>query len=139
MQGETYTYRWTANNYGAYWYHSHYRGQIEDGLYGAIIIQPKSTVPKPFAKISASEVAALTHAETKRKPIIVSDVTHLHSHDKWDATETAEVEVYCYDSIVFNGKGNVNCLNPNDVKAVLTQPQKDLMSAVPGSQWTDKS
>lgn len=138
-KGETYTYRWTATQYGSYWYHSHYRGQIEDGLYGAIVIHPKSTIPKPFSKISSSEVAALTAAEAARKPLIVSDITHLHSHDKYDATLKAETEISCYDSIVFNGKGNVNCLSASEVNAALTDTQKAFLSLVPGSKMTDKA
>lgn len=138
-KGETYTYRWAATQYGSYWYHSHYRGQIEDGLYGAIIIHPKSSIPKPFSKISSSEVAALTAAEAKVKPLIVADVTHLHSHDKFDAITLAEVEISCYDSIVFNGKGNVNCLDHTEVEESLTEVQEMFLSLVPGSKFTDKA
>jgi FtsP/CotA-like multicopper oxidase with cupredoxin domain len=138
-RGETYTYKWKATQYGSYWYHSHYRGQIEDGLYGAIVIHPKSSIRKPFSKISASEVAALTAAEANVKPLIIADVTHLHSHDKMDATVLSEIEISCYDSIVFNGKGNVNCLNHADVEAALTETQEMFLSLVPGSEMTDKA
>lgn len=138
-KGETYTYRWSATQYGSYWYHSHYRGQIEDGLYGAIIIHPRSTVANPFSKISSSEVAALTAAEAVRKPLIVSDITHLHSHDKWDAVVEAGIEVFCYDSVVFNGKGNVNCLNTNQAEAALTSAQRGLLDVIPNSHLTDKA
>ncbi|MAD81501.1 MAG: hypothetical protein CL912_00925 [Deltaproteobacteria bacterium] len=37
--GETFVYKWTATQYGTYWYHGHYRGQLEDGLYGPIEIK----------------------------------------------------------------------------------------------------
>lgn len=37
--GESFVYKWTATQYGTYWYHGHYRGQLEDGLYGAINIK----------------------------------------------------------------------------------------------------
>lgn len=138
-QGETFTYRWSATQYGAYWYHSHYRGQIEDGLYGAIIIHPKSSIPKPFSKIAAGEVAALTAAEAKVKPIIIADVTHLHSHEKYDIIKTSEIEISCYDSIVINGKGNVQCLDPEEVAASLTETQEFFLSLVEGAEMTDKS
>jgi FtsP/CotA-like multicopper oxidase with cupredoxin domain len=138
-KGETYTYRWKATQYGAFWYHSHYRGQIEDGLYGAIIINPSSSIRKPFSAISSSEVAALTAAEAARRPLIVADVTHLHSHDKWDATVLAESEVFCYDSIVFNGKGNVNCLSAQEVEDNLTEVQEMYLGLIPGSHMTDKA
>lgn len=138
-QGETYIYRWNATQYGSYWYHSHYRGQIEDGLYGAIIINPKSSIPKPFSKIAPSEVPALIAAEAARKPLIVSDVTHLYSHEKHDATLTSETEISCYDSIVFNGKGNVNCLSLDEINAALTPAQKGLLGIIPGAEMTDKA
>ncbi|MEP7288085.1 MAG: multicopper oxidase family protein, partial [Chloroflexota bacterium] len=42
--GESYTYRFIANDVGTYWYHSHQETSIQlpIGLYGALIIEPKS-------------------------------------------------------------------------------------------------
>lgn len=41
--GEAYTYRFIATDVGTYWYHSHQNTskQLPDGLYGAIIVEPK--------------------------------------------------------------------------------------------------
>jgi CopA family copper-resistance protein len=39
--GETYTYRFTVNQSGTYWYHSHSRFQEQVGLYGPIVIEPR--------------------------------------------------------------------------------------------------
>jgi len=39
--GETFTYRFTVNQAGTYWYHSHTAFQEQTGLYGAIIIEPR--------------------------------------------------------------------------------------------------
>jgi CopA family copper-resistance protein len=39
--GSSYTYRFTANQAGTYWYHSHSRFQEQTGLYGAIVIEPR--------------------------------------------------------------------------------------------------
>ena len=36
---DTFTYKWTATQYGTYWYHGHVRGQLEDGLFGPINIK----------------------------------------------------------------------------------------------------
>lgn len=46
--GETYTYRFSADVPGTYWYHSHQESskQVDKGLYGALIVEPKSS-PKP--------------------------------------------------------------------------------------------
>lgn len=37
--GCTFNYKWTATQYGTYWYHAHSKGQLEDGLLGPINIR----------------------------------------------------------------------------------------------------
>jgi CopA family copper-resistance protein len=39
--GETFTYRFTVNQAGTYWYHSHSGFQEQTGMYGAIIVEPR--------------------------------------------------------------------------------------------------
>jgi CopA family copper-resistance protein len=39
--GESYLYRFTLNQAGTYWYHSHSRFQEQTGLYGPIVIEPR--------------------------------------------------------------------------------------------------
>ena len=39
--GATFTYRFKLRQNGSYWYHAHSMGQEQDGLYGAIIIDPR--------------------------------------------------------------------------------------------------
>ncbi|EJT69552.1 laccase-1 [Gaeumannomyces tritici R3-111a-1] len=39
--GKSFTHKWKADQYGSYWYHAHSRGQIDDGLYGPILINGK--------------------------------------------------------------------------------------------------
>lgn len=39
--GETFVYRFTVNQSGTYWYHSHSRFQEQVGLYGPIVIEPR--------------------------------------------------------------------------------------------------
>ncbi|MBK8676112.1 MAG: multicopper oxidase domain-containing protein [Cellvibrionales bacterium] len=43
--GKTFTYRFTVQQNGTYWYHAHTKGQEQDGLYGALIIRPNSHEP----------------------------------------------------------------------------------------------
>ncbi|WP_349986436.1 copper resistance system multicopper oxidase [Stenotrophomonas sp. WHRI 8082] len=45
--GEAYHYRFTLNQSGTYWYHSHSMFQEQAGLYGALIIDPAA--PPPYA------------------------------------------------------------------------------------------
>jgi CopA family copper-resistance protein len=46
--GETYLYRFPVHQSGTYWYHSHSHFQEQTGLYGAIVIEPKTGYPQPF-------------------------------------------------------------------------------------------
>jgi FtsP/CotA-like multicopper oxidase with cupredoxin domain len=47
MPGETYTYGFSADTAGTYWYHSHQESseQVDKGLYGALIVEDKVTAP----------------------------------------------------------------------------------------------
>ena len=40
--GDTFTYRFTVNQAGTYWYHSHSRFQEQVGLYGSIVVEPRA-------------------------------------------------------------------------------------------------
>jgi len=40
--GSSYTYRFTVNQSGTYWYHSHSRFQEQTGLYGAVVVEPRT-------------------------------------------------------------------------------------------------
>jgi FtsP/CotA-like multicopper oxidase with cupredoxin domain len=46
--GGTYTYRFTAQDAGTYWYHSHQDtgDQVPDGLFGALVVTPRSPLPE---------------------------------------------------------------------------------------------
>ncbi|HCS69128.1 MAG TPA: copper oxidase, partial [Rhodospirillaceae bacterium] len=45
--GETFTYRFPAQQAGTYWYHSHSGFQEQSGVYGAIVIDPAHADPEP--------------------------------------------------------------------------------------------
>lgn len=45
MPGETFTYRFKAQQTGTYWYHAHSAAQEQDGLYGSMIFAPKGKDP----------------------------------------------------------------------------------------------
>ena len=46
--GETYVYRFPVHQSGTYWYHSHSEFQEQTGVYGAIVIEPKSGYVQRF-------------------------------------------------------------------------------------------
>jgi CopA family copper-resistance protein len=43
--GQTYTYRFRLRQAGTYWYHSHSASQEQEGMYGAIVIEPAGRDP----------------------------------------------------------------------------------------------
>ena len=142
LPGDSFNYTWTATQHGSHWYHAHSRGQIEDGFYGAILIHPKKhdRQPKPFQLISSDTktIKALEKAEREAYPLLISDFTHLTSKEKWDLTLESGIEDTCYDSIVFNGKGRVQCLDPDVVAESVTPLQQLYLGAV-NATMTDKS
>ncbi|MDV7620135.1 multicopper oxidase domain-containing protein [Acinetobacter baumannii] len=42
---KTYEYKFKVRQNGTYWYHSHSKGQEQEGLYGPLVIYPKNKVP----------------------------------------------------------------------------------------------
>lgn len=46
--GETFTYRFTVVQSGTFWYHSHTGFQEQTGVYGAIVIEPKTKDPYEY-------------------------------------------------------------------------------------------
>jgi CopA family copper-resistance protein len=48
--GEVFTYKFTVQQHGTYWYHSHSGFQEQTGLYGAIVIEPKKREPFKYDK-----------------------------------------------------------------------------------------
>ena len=42
---KTYEYKFKVRQNGTYWYHSHSKGQEQDGLYGPLVIYPKDKAP----------------------------------------------------------------------------------------------
>src|SRR5262249_5620118 len=48
IPGESFVYRFPVNQSGTYWYHSHSMFQEQTGLYGVIVIAPKSGYSQAF-------------------------------------------------------------------------------------------
>ena len=55
--GQTFTYRFVAEDVGTYWYHSHQvsHEQVQRGLLGAVVVEPEGGVPE------TTDVTALVH------------------------------------------------------------------------------
>jgi len=134
--GESFVYKWTATQYGSYFYHSHERSHIADGLFGPIYIKPADFVERPFALISndSNELEAMRKAEENTKPLVLSDWRHLPSEKVWEAEEATGLDAFCANSLLINGKGSVNCLSRATIDEFTSPALKLLLN---GSQLTD--
>ncbi|WP_395442410.1 multicopper oxidase domain-containing protein [Acinetobacter sp. P1332] len=56
---KTYEYKFKVRQNGTYWYHSHSKGQEQDGLYGAFIIYPKDKTPLTAAEKTDKDYVVL--------------------------------------------------------------------------------
>ncbi|MDA4942844.1 copper resistance system multicopper oxidase [Acinetobacter baumannii] len=55
----TYEYKFKVRQNGTYWYHSHSKGQEQDGLYGAFVIYPKDKTPLTAAEKTDKDYVVL--------------------------------------------------------------------------------
>ncbi|KAG0652284.1 Conidial pigment biosynthesis oxidase abr2 [Hyphodiscus hymeniophilus] len=135
--GATFKYKWTATQYGTYWYHAHSRGQLEDGLFGAIHIKPKENTSTPFSLISKStkDVNDMELAAANPEIAVMSDWSHFTSEELQHIAETADIDIFCGDSMLINGKGNVNCPGVPFLMSVLPPIVLPLLA---GENLTDK-
>lgn len=140
MPGNSFTYRWTATQYGSYWYHAHERGQLDDGLYGPIVIHPSKKVQAPFKLVSRNEneLEAITKAADNATPLLLSDFRHLPSDEAWEITVESGIELPCYDSLLLNGKGSVSCWDLETVNSLLS-PDQQFILGLTNTTMTNKS
>ncbi|KAJ5970281.1 Multicopper oxidase type 2 [Penicillium vulpinum] len=132
----SFLYRWTATEYGAYWYHAHHRGSLEDGLYGPIYITPAPTVEKPFSLIATdpAELKAMTLAEKETCPVLLSEWRVLTSEEIWAAEMASGTDAFCANALLINGKGSITCLPRAEIDALTTPVQR---TSLDGLRLTD--
>lgn len=133
--GQTYKYQWTATQKGTYWYHSHDKDRIMDGLYGAIQVRPADQSDSPFSMISddPEDIEAMRLAERNANLVVLSDWDHLTSDSYMRAMMETGYDIFCSDSVLINGGGSVYCkdpqeltdLQPPQIKAIVTEPLTD--------------
>jgi len=138
--GETFKYKWHATQYGSYWYHAHQLGQVEDGMYGAIVIHPRNELPKPWSLISKepSVINAIDQAAKYPRPLLLADHRHRTAEDIVTLSKQANTELPCFDSILFNGKGNVNCIPAAELTSLLTPQQANVLKLNNVTNFTPK-
>jgi FtsP/CotA-like multicopper oxidase with cupredoxin domain len=104
--GQSYMYKWTANEFGTFFYHAHQSGQIADGLNGAIIINPPADLDGPFSLISQSDddINAMKTAVLNPYPVFVSDWLRINYPEFFEIEKAAGIDNYCPDAVIINGK-----------------------------------
>lgn len=138
--GGSFSYEWTATQYGAYWYHSHAFGQIFDGLYGPIVISPDANQQTPFGLITndSTSLAAIQDAVDNVQPLILSDWQRYTSEEQYAIVVASGITDLCMDSLLFNGQGQVNCWTQAEINAATTPGQAGALAAANETSLTAK-
>ncbi|KAJ5572129.1 Multicopper oxidase type 2 [Penicillium sp. DV-2018c] len=123
--GGQFVAKFTATQYGTYWYHSHHSGQVMDGLYGPIYIRPRNI---PTELVNAVSNDTLSHAQIKRaignpELLVVADWYHTTSEELRRIAIRADIDPICVDSILLNGKGRVHCVDPRYLTSLIPESQ----------------
>lgn len=127
--GDQFIYKWKATQYGSYFYHAHRRGQIDDGLYGAIHILAGNSVDRPFDKITKDpvELLQIREAEKNSQPILFSDWRRLTSEETYRTEQVTGLDGFCTNIILINGKGSQYCLPRKRLDVLTSAAQKMLL------------
>ncbi|KXT06807.1 hypothetical protein AC578_7239 [Pseudocercospora eumusae] len=138
--GASFRYRWQADESGVYFYHAHNRGQIMDGMYGAIVVAASSQVERPFHLISSSkrEMAKMLEAEAGLQPLMLSDWTQFTFDEFMGIEKAANIDFTCMDALLMNGVGSQYCLDRNLLDKYTSPLVKQILDIVGEKGITDK-
>ncbi|KAL4884004.1 laccase-1 [Aspergillus karnatakaensis] len=108
---ETYLYKFKAYPAGTYWYHSHYKGLMQDGQVGSLYIRRKPDAPRPYSTITEDEEEHKQMQEAENDPhlILVTDWTYLTAEEYHRVAVDSGFNFFCVDNLLINGKGSVYC------------------------------
>ncbi|KAL4905280.1 laccase-1 [Aspergillus multicolor] len=109
--GETFLYKFKAYPAGTFWYHSHFKGLVQDGQVGAMYIRRKPHAPRPYAAITEDpkELKELKFAEDHPNLMLATDWTYLTSEEYHNVEIESGYNFFCVDSLLINGRGSVYC------------------------------
>lgn len=111
--GGNFTYRFsTGDEYGFYWYHSHFRAYYNDAIRGPLMIRPSPSRTRPFQQlaINDTDTSVLLQAERDATSVLLNDWTHELSDTVYARYFETGAFPHCVDSILANGYGRVQCL-----------------------------
>ncbi|KAL4872119.1 laccase-1 [Aspergillus spectabilis] len=107
----TFLYKFKAYPAGTFWYHSHYKGLMQDGQVGAMYIRRQPDAPRPYSAITEDpeELQHLHAAENDPNLILVTDWTYITAEEYHDVAVESGFNVFCVDNLLINGHGSVYC------------------------------
>ncbi|MGB2247409.1 MAG: copper resistance system multicopper oxidase [Alcanivorax sediminis] len=86
--GETFTYQFPIVQSGTYWYHSHSGFQEQTGLYGSIIIDPKTPDPQPFDREQVIMLSDWSDEDPKHIYATLKKVSHYYNFNERTVFDT---------------------------------------------------
>lgn len=101
-----------GDQYGFYWYHSHFKTYYDDAVRGPLLIHPSPSLQRPFESLAknATDLPALLQAERNATPVLLADWYHNLSNSVYQEYMTTGAFPNCVDSLLANGRGRVQCL-----------------------------
>ncbi|KAI9375833.1 laccase-1 [Aspergillus egyptiacus] len=106
-----YVYKFKAYPAGTFWYHSHYKGLMQDGQVGSLFIRRDPDAPRPYAAITEDETEQeqMRRAEDDPNLILVTDWTYLTAEEYHKVAVESRFNIFCVDNLLINGRGSVYC------------------------------
>lgn len=125
--GETFTYEFTATHPGTYMYHTHQEAvnQMDKGLYGSFIVEPKEkTYDRDYTLMLDEWMSNEEESDTMSEDMSGMDHSNMNSMDhgtssedpeQSDSTESMGHDMSGYDIFTMNGKSG-DAIEPLKVK-----------------------
>lgn len=104
------------------------------------MIHPAQSQPTPFSLITSDpgSLSAIQEAVDNVRPLMLSDWSKYTGPQRNDFVVKSGVVDLCYDSLLFNGKGNVRCFTPAELQANIMPSQRLGLSLVNATGLTAK-
>ncbi|MBA8886886.1 CopA family copper-resistance protein [Dokdonella fugitiva] len=137
--GGSYTYRFTVNQAGTYWYHSHSRFQEQLGLYGPIVVEPRGGERFPAEREHVVLLSDWTDTDPERIYATLkkhSDYYNFGKPTAGDFLRDASMQGVSA-ALAARRMWNEMRMNPSDLADVSGHAYTFLMNgAPPASNWT---
>ena len=137
--GETYTYRFTVNQAGTYWYHSHSRFQEQVGLYGPIVVEPRDGERFPADREHVVLLSDWTDADPERIYATLKKQSSYYNFGKQTAGDfLRDVSAHGVDAALASRRmWNRMRMDPTDLADVSAAAYTYLMNGAPPLRnWT---